>query len=1297
MSFVRFCVLATPVLIPLVLSILLPSAVPAQSYHVRTYTEQDGLPCYAVMGVAQDGAGQMWFATNDGMVCYDGVSWTTHSQKQGLWRKGHRATVTSASGGIWAVDVRSPIALSYYDGDQWSRIPVPDHPSQYWWEIVSMSAGQGRDRREHVAVATAQGLVCFWNGEDWLTAGPATALKNVSALVFHDGLAYAATPAGLWSIDPCSGVINERVADGIPDGAVLGVTGSRDADSLWLIGRDWLGKIRDGSCELICTELDIEFTTMRLGVSALEDQLGGLYFGDAASLYYFHDSCSVEVLARENGLSSDGVGDILLDREGNIWITSMRGVSKIISRRFAGYSHLQGLFKDEVCAIHQRRSGEIVLGHATGLTFLEDEPRILAFDDNPGKTGRVTDIEEDDAGNLWLACDRLGLGRLDPGENLTWYREGDGLPGFIYAVHIDRNGRFWVGTIRGLYEFTNDDFVKWELPGEHLGEPLPVRRITEGPDGSVFVATRRYGVYRVRGNTITRWIDPDYLGGDDAFCANAFADDIVWVGTANGLFEIAGDRMVKTTPPRPVIDRPIYSMLQDNKGRIWFGTDAGVMRWDGNDLEHFTVQDGLYGRETNRDALVLADDGNIWIGTDSGLWVYREKFDLPTLATPVLEILEIEVDGRLYPVEQTLVLDAPATQIIFRFRGVSFLDEDRTRFQTWLENFQPDFEPPRLLPHQEVRYTNVAPGKYRFHVQAVGVDDRASILASTGWIEIHPVFWQRWWAYLLYVLLGVTVVWAVISYLTKRRYAMVLEKEVQARTEKLQESERAVKIESRKLETTLVSISDGVLALDRNREILLVNPAAENLLGVTSREIEGYPLSSIMDGVFEPEDSPTNGDGKVIDTPDTLLAAIGSGEPRLFKHIPSNCPLRYLEISSATMYGPDDRELGTVLAFRDVTAKRQLEHELTKRQKLESLGLLAGGIAHDFNNLLTVIQGYLALSATETVESEEKGQYNEMALQATQSAQQLTQQLLTFAKGGTPKCQVVAIDEVVHESARLAMSGSGMDCRIEMAADLRPVKADPGQIAQVVGNLLMNARQAMGDSGTIHVTSHNHSDDGTRPEVAIVIRDEGPGISEPELLRVFDPYYTTKETGSGLGLAIVYSIIEKHHGRLAVATELGCGTTFSVYLPATKELPRTITKHILPADLGGGNVLLLDDEKYIRVVTTRMLQHLGFACEAVQDGHEVIVAYQRALRENRPYAAVILDLTVPGGMGGMETCTRLREIDPDVCAIVSSGYSDDPVLSEFQRFGFAGRLEKPYDIEHLGAALLNAVQTARRV
>ncbi|MFC1841419.1 ATP-binding protein, partial [Thermodesulfobacteriota bacterium] len=368
---------------------------------------------------------------------------------------------------------------------------------------------------------------------------------------------------------------------------------------------------------------------------------------------------------------------------------------------------------------------------------------------------------------------------------------------------------------------------------------------------------------------------------------------------------------------------------------------------------------------------------------------------------------------------------------------------------------------------------------------------------------------------------------------------------------------------------------------------------------------------------------------------------------------------------------------------------------LLRTQKLESVGVLAGGIAHDFNNILTTILGNISLARMKVTPDNELFDLLGEAETASAKAQMLTKQLLTFAKGGVPVKEIALIKDIIKESATFVLRGSKSICEFLIAEDLWPMEIDVGQINQVINNIVINANQAMPNGGTIQVAAENliieHRHDlPIKPGryIKISITDQGAGIPEKHLLNIFDPYFTTKQKGSGLGLASSYSIIKKHDGHITVESRLGIGTTFQIYLPASdKAVPE---KDQIGLIKGQGRILMMDDEAPLKKMIGRMLKNLGYESEFAQDGAEVIRMFKEAKKAGKPYDAVILDLTIPGGMGGKESIDELLKIDPEIKAIVSSGYSDDPVLSNFQDYGFKGMMPKPFE-SHLLSKVLHEV------
>jgi signal transduction histidine kinase/ActR/RegA family two-component response regulator len=387
----------------------------------------------------------------------------------------------------------------------------------------------------------------------------------------------------------------------------------------------------------------------------------------------------------------------------------------------------------------------------------------------------------------------------------------------------------------------------------------------------------------------------------------------------------------------------------------------------------------------------------------------------------------------------------------------------------------------------------------------------------------------------------------------------------------------------------------------------------------------------------------------------------------------------------------------TLIFVRDITERKQLEEERQRVEKLESIGTLAGGIAHDFNNLLTGILGNITL-AQRYVEPE--SQVADRLLEAERAslrAKDLTQQLLTFSTGGAPVKKTASIAELLQESATFALRGSKVRCEFSLPDDLWPVEVDEGQMSQVITNLILNADQAMPGGGTINIRAENTvikgKGDLPLPKgnyIKITVKDQGIGIPKKHLAKIFDPYFTTKQKGSGLGLATAYSIIKNHGGYITVESEVGVGTTFYIYLPASKKPAPVKAKAKKEAPVRGkGRILVMDDEEMIRKMLSKMLPLDGYDVELAKDGAEAVELYKKARESGQPFDAVIMDLTIPGGMGGKEAIKKLLEIDPDVKAIVSSGYATDPIMADFKKYGFSAVVTKPYSFGELEKTLRN--------
>ncbi len=496
----------------------------------------------------------------------------------------------------------------------------------------------------------------------------------------------------------------------------------------------------------------------------------------------------------------------------------------------------------------------------------------------------------------------------------------------------------------------------------------------------------------------------------------------------------------------------------------------------------------------------------------------------------------------------------------------------------------------------------------------------------------------------------------------------------------IRESREALRRSEERYRSIIELAVDTILQIDGAGTIIGANESAAGLTGYPLAALIGMNITRMFTET-ELKRVPFRYDllkeGKTVRTERVLVRSDGTTVP--------------IEMNTRMM--PD----GTFQTFmRDMTEHRMMEAEFIKGQKLESLGVLAGGIAHDFNNILTGIMGNISFAKTVIDETHQAFSPLEKAEKASLRAAGLARQLLVFAKGGQPVKKPVSLPHVVKEAVSLALSGTNVTCVIDLPQSLHIVEADEGQLNQAFHNIIINAVQAMPGGGTLTVRGENvNATDDKAGDlqageyVKLTFADEGCGISEAEQKKVFDPYFSTKPGGTGLGLASTYSIVNQHGGHISVSSTVGKGAVFTVFLPSTA---KTDPVHVpangaAPVEHDGDSILVMDDEEMIRELASLTLCRAGYRVKTCDNGDEALSLYKAAREAGTPFSVVVMDLTIPGGMGGVEAARHLLAVDPAARLIVSSGYSDDPVMANYREYGFCAAIEKPYDVKEITAIL----------
>jgi len=776
-------------------------SVEAQHFFVKNYVIEDGLPTRMINDVCQDKTGNMWFATYLGISKYDGFSFINFDNQKGLAEKSYKKIRCDEKGVLWAIPVTSAGQLISFDGVNFNTYSKFKKTDKYFYltsfDVIYLN------NKAVICVGTMSGIEVLENNIWTHFDISADNSKNfIYSVIANKNKFYISTNAGLCVIEnnkinwDLNGKINP---DNIPIYAVNFEDSKRadyrqkSTDKIWIISNKWLGCYENNQLNVVKNIVSPDFTDAGSTFLDIDDDQNIFWCNTHEKFLYNKKTASTHLLTPKNGFSSKGATSLFVDKESNVWITDNRGVDKIVNSNLINYSEANGMSQNEVTAIEEIADDQLVLGHDEGVSiFKNNKFEILNFPVNQYKSYRIMDLLKDNKGNIWIAANYLGLGKLEKNNKIKWYSHNQF--DFATALFQDANGKIWLGTNKKLF------FIKDEKIQEYKNNfkiDNNIRKIFAAPNGGIYI-TGLNGLWLINEDTVKKIPANNPQNSNNMFSYFKTKSGIELIGTMNGLFELKNGVIMKYLKDGINITSPVYFIFQDKTDNIWMGSNNGVYLYDGeSNLKIFNSLTGLSGNETNRSAGMVDSKGKVWIGTDKGLSCFTNNFLKFETKAPVINFLYLEDSkGKQYLMNEKNDISFNSNSLSFSFRGLSFYNESMIQYKYKLEGIDKDWREASQNMIDKIKYYNLKPGKYVFCVKARNYSSEWSEVKKSEIITILQPFYYNWWfiSITFVALIGIVLIFLKIRF--EKTYNKLLIKEITER--KLAEED--IKFKSEQLE-----------------------------------------------------------------------------------------------------------------------------------------------------------------------------------------------------------------------------------------------------------------------------------------------------------------------------------------------------------------------------------------------------------------------------------------------------------------------------------------------------------------